>query len=299
MDLVQQAEVEAGRRDRVCAWAVGADDGEASLAVAAGRRFLASVAPPIAYDARVWEVEDVPLVRKTVSVPRGLLLWLTYGSLAPVLFTAVYLIEGATRPGYDGWRRSISALSLGPGGWLQQANFVFLGVNVLCMAVVWRRVLAGGIGAAWYPIMRGLEGLSLVVIGIFSTDPEPGYPPGSAPVQPFSTVHGIIHFACLFAIILAMMVGLFIMARRFWQDAHWRGWVLYSVISALLINLFIALFGVANGHDFAYAGVLERLATNVEAIWGLVLLGRLWAGVPFMDAASTSPPTVIEPIAGG
>src|SRR5262249_53760150 len=74
--------------------------------------------------------EDVRLARKTVSVPRGLLLWLTYGSLAPVLFTVVYLIEGVTRPGYDGWKHSISALSLGPGGWLQQANFVFLGLNV-------------------------------------------------------------------------------------------------------------------------------------------------------------------------
>jgi hypothetical protein len=72
------------------------------------------------------------------------------------------------------------------------------------------------------------------------------------------------------------------MARRFRSDPHWRGWVLYSVISALLINLFIALFGIANANDFKFAGVFERLATNFEAIWGLVLLGRLWTGVPFM-----------------
>jgi hypothetical protein len=227
--------------------------------------------------------DDRRLVRSSVPVPRGLLLWLTYGSLAPVFFTAVYLVEGATRPGYDAWLHSISALSLGPGGWLQQANFVFLGLNVVLVAVVWRRVLAAGAGATWYPIMRGLEGVSLVVIGLFSTDPEPGYPPGAALVQPFSTLHGIVHFACLFAIIFAMMAGLFIMARRFWGDPHWRGWVMYSVVGALLVNLLIALFGVANGHQFAYAGVLERLATNVEAIWGLVMLVRLWAGVPFMS----------------
>lgn len=221
---------------------------------------------------------------RRTPVPRGLLLWLTYGTLAPALFTAVYVVEGATRPGYDAWRHSISALSLGPDGWMQQANFVFLGLNVLCVAVVWRRVLAGGPGATWYPLMRGLEGVSLVLIGLFSTDPEPGYPPGAAPVPAFSTVSGIVHFACLFAIILAMMVGLFIMARRLRGDLAWRGWVLYSVLSALMINLLIALFGVANGHHFAYAGVLERLATNVEAIWGLALLARLRAGVPFMIA---------------
>lgn len=217
-----------------------------------------------------------------VPVRRGLLLWLTYGSLAPVAFTGVYLIEGVTRPGYDAWRHSISALSLGPDGWLQQANFVFLGVNILGVAIVWRKVLVNGVGATWYPIVRGLEGLSLVVIGFFSTDPEAGYPPGSIQVQPFSTLTGIVHFACLFAIIFAMMAGLLIMARRFWRDAHWHGWVLYSVISALMINLLIALFGVANAHDLAYSGVIERLATNVETIWGLLLAGRLWLGVPFM-----------------
>lgn len=217
-----------------------------------------------------------------MPVPRRLLLWLSYGSLAPVLFTAIYLIEGATRPGYDGWRQAISTLSLGPGGWIQQANFVFLGINVLIVASVWRVILRGGVGATWYPLMRGLEGISLIAIGFFSTDPALGYPPGSPTVPAFSTVHGIIHFACLFAIIFAMMVGLFIMARRFWGDPNWRGWATYSIISALLINLFIALFGVTQGHGFEYAGVFERIATNVEAVWGLVLLVRLWTGVPLM-----------------
>jgi len=221
-------------------------------------------------------------MKSTVRVPLRLLLWLAYGTIAPAVFTAVYLVEGATRPGYDGWQQAISALSLGPGGWLQRANFIVLGVNTLLVAAVWRRILKGSIGGTWYPIIRGLEGLSLIGIGFFSTDPAPGYPPGAVPPPAFSTPHGIIHFALLFVIIFAMMAGLFIMARRFWDDLHWRGWVAYSVISALLINTFIALFGITNGHHFEYAGVFERLATNIEGLWGLVLLGRLWTGVPFM-----------------
>lgn len=75
---------------------------------------------------------------------RALLIWLTVGVAGAVLFTTTYVIEGATRPGYDGWQQAISALSLGPGGWLQQANFVVLGVCTLCMAVAWRTVLTGG-----------------------------------------------------------------------------------------------------------------------------------------------------------
>jgi len=81
------------------------------------------------------------------AVPRALLLWLLIcGTLGPLLFDAVYLIEGATRPGYDGWQQAISTLSLGPGGWLQQANFIGLGVLTVAVAIVWRRILKGGVG---------------------------------------------------------------------------------------------------------------------------------------------------------
>jgi len=119
------------------------------------------------------------------------------------------------------------------------------------------------------------------MIGFFSTDPAPGYPPGTVPTAAFTTVHGVVHFAFTFLIIAVMMGGLFVFARRFWGDPNWSGWVFYSVASAVLINVFIVLFGVANGHHFEYAGVFERLSTNIESIWGLVVLGRLWTGVPF------------------
>ena len=42
-------------------------------------------------------------------------LMLLCGVLGPVFFTAVFLIEGAVRPGYDAWQTTISTLSLGPG----------------------------------------------------------------------------------------------------------------------------------------------------------------------------------------
>src|SRR5579862_7775230 len=72
---------------------------------------------------------------------------LSCGLLGSLLFTATYLIEGATRPGYDALQQAMSALSLGPGGWAQQVNFVVFGVLVLASAVGWRRALRGGRGA--------------------------------------------------------------------------------------------------------------------------------------------------------
>src|SRR5580704_6140199 len=69
------------------------------------------------------------------------------GTLGGLLFTAVYLIEGATRPGYDPWGQAISALSLGPGGWIQRVNFIVFGLLMIAAAAGWRRLLLPGAGA--------------------------------------------------------------------------------------------------------------------------------------------------------
>lgn len=50
-------------------------------------------------------------------------LWLYAGVVGPLLFIAVFLVEGATRPGYSAWRMYVSQLATGPGGWVQVVNF--------------------------------------------------------------------------------------------------------------------------------------------------------------------------------
>jgi lipid-A-disaccharide synthase-like uncharacterized protein len=196
-----------------------------------------------------------------VPVPRRLLLWLTIGVVGTVLFPIIYLIEGATRPGFDAWQQTISALSLGPGGWIQQLNFALCGVSVLWLAYVWRKILAGGVCATWYPIIRGIEGLGLIAIAIFTQDP--------------------LHTAFLIVIVNAMCLGLFIIARRFWRNQDFRGWTTFSVACGLWPMIVMPIYGVAlNTHSVlhGYAGLFERLATNADTIWGVVLLIPLWAG---------------------
>src|SRR5579885_408574 len=130
----------------------------------------------------------------SVDMGKGLQSPLTFGlmlcgGVGAVLFTASYLLEGISRPDYSAWQQPISALSLGPGGWLQQVNFVVFGVITIWTAFAWRIFLNGG--AVWYPIFRGLQGLGLIIDGFFSQDPAPGYPKGAMPVPP--TFHGIVH----------------------------------------------------------------------------------------------------------
>ncbi len=50
------------------------------------------------------------------SLSRTTLLIVLAGLIGSLSFTLTYLIEGATRPGYDARQQAISALSLGPGG---------------------------------------------------------------------------------------------------------------------------------------------------------------------------------------
>jgi hypothetical membrane protein len=192
-------------------------------------------------------------------VSRKLLLWLTYGTIGTVLFVVIYLIEGATRPGYDALRQTISSLGHGPDGWMQQLNFVLCGVSVLWSAFVWRKILAGGVCATWYPIIRGIEGMGLLAIAIFTQDP--------------------LHTVFLVVIVEAMTISLFVITRRFWKHPLWRGWVTFSVACGLLPMVLMPFFGAALNPQsvFAgYAGIIERIATNADTIWSLVLLARLW-----------------------
>jgi hypothetical protein len=153
------------------------------------------------------------------------------------------------------------------------------------MAFAWRKVLKGSVYAIVYPIIRGIEGLALIMVGFFSQDPTSGYPPGAALTTP--TLHGQIHIIGAYVIVGAMACGLFAIAWRFARDPRWRGWVTYSVISGLLVLVFMAFFGAGQNPQnmFAgYAGLFERLATNIEPIWEIVLLTRLWAGTGFLHS---------------
>lgn len=79
-------------------------------------------------------------------------LWCAVGAAG--LFMTTACAEGAQRPDYDAWHQAVSALSLGPGGWIQMLNFLVFGAIVLSTVPVWRQILVGGRGAAAFPALR-------------------------------------------------------------------------------------------------------------------------------------------------
>jgi hypothetical protein len=207
------------------------------------------------------------------SLSRKTRLLLVCDAIGWVLFTATFLIAGATRPGYDPWRQAISALSLGPGGWVQQANFIGLGALLVVSTFGWRQALRPGTGSRAYPVLKGLTGISLIGAGFFAQDPASGYPPGAALTAP--TFHGDIHQICAFVSVTALALSCFVLARRFALEPRWRGWAAYTVASGILILVFISIFGALTAQASSIAGLFERLMAGTAALLSLLVITRL------------------------
>jgi hypothetical membrane protein len=198
------------------------------------------------------------------------------GALGPLLFIAVFLVEGATRPDYSPWHHFVSSLSLGERGWVQIASFVVCGVLVLGFAFGLRRVLHPGRGSTWGPILLGVFGLCLVGAGLFVTDPLLGYPSGAPATK---SVHGALHVLLSLVAFASLTAACFVLARRFADDPAWRGWALYSVATGILVVLFFVAADVAASPDpSAPAGLLQRISIITGWGWIALLALRLSTG---------------------
>lgn len=224
----------------------------------------------------------------TVPVPRPLQAHLWFAVAGAALFLIVATIEGARRPGYDPWHQAISALSLGPGGWVQRVNFIVFGSSLLITVPAWRRILAGGTGATSYPILVAIVGLSFVAAAFIPQDPAPGYDPERLDLGPAHarTRTGIMHLAVAGVSASCCLATFFVMARRFAVDPHWRGWARYSRLLASIMFACIAVYAVWSTQPTGLAGTFERLAIVVPAFWAFTFIRRLSAGTPFMVAGS-------------
>lgn len=211
----------------------------------------------------------------TATAPTTIKRLLACGVVGSLLFTATYLIEGVTRPGYDAWRQPVSALSLGPGGWVQAANFILFGVLICISTIGYRAALAAGRGARAIPLLSILAALGMIVDGLVAQDPANGYPMGTAAVVA-PTLHGTIHQMAAVVTITAMAVSSFVFAARFAREPAWRAWAPAAVTTGILTIVFIAAFGASLAHG--PAGLLERLAGGTQSVFALAVSARLLAG---------------------
>jgi uncharacterized protein DUF998 len=191
------------------------------------------------------------------------------GALAGPLFATTFVIAGARRRGYDARRHPVSALSLGPGGSIQRANFVVAGTLYLAGAAGLRKSQSSrrvsGLGA---PLIAG-AGAGLIGAALFDTDPVSGYPPGTParPDPPSRT--GTLHNLCGIPVFGGISAAALLAARSAAKSGA-KGWAAYSAASGALM----AASNIAAGAGFgqqpalvASAGWLQRVSIVAGFGW--------------------------------
>lgn len=134
------------------------------------------------------------------------------GMLAGPFYVAVGLIQAFVRNGFDLARHPLSLLANGPGGWVQTANFVIVGLMVIAAAVGLRRALGPRSRTVkWY--LSGF-GASMILAAIFPADPVDGFPAGTPEGFPTSiSTQGVLHFVAGTLGFVSLAVSCFFAAR--------------------------------------------------------------------------------------
>ena len=181
-----------------------------------------------------------PSTRVTPARADATTTWLLAGGVvAGPLFLAVWAVQALSREGFDPMRHPLSLLSLGEAGWVQILNFVITGALYLACAVGLRRRLRPGRAARWAPILIGMNGVGLVLAGVFLTDAGAGFPPGAPEGAPQYSWHGILHEAGFLLVVVPWVVACVVLARRFAAEGM-RLWVALCIVAPVA---FIAVSG--------------------------------------------------------
>ena len=188
---------------------------------------------------------------------------LTCGAVAGPVYVAVTAAQALTRDGFDLAQHPFNALTIGDLGWIQKANLALAGVLTVLFAVGAGRVLRLGRGARWGPWLLGLYGAGLIVGGVFTADPVPGFPPGTSPE---TTWHGIVHVVARGSGYVVLIAASLVIAAGFAAEGR-RGWAWFSGAAVPMVF----------GAQFVIIGTgVGSSTTNVTF---LVPLALTWAWV--------------------
>ena len=202
---------------------------------------------------------------------------IAFGVAGAFVFLFVALAEGYLRAGYDPWHQAVSALALGPRGWVQQLNFIIFGIAILYTVPAWRSLLAGGVGARAYPLLIGLTGAAFLVAAFVPQDPAPGYDPEGLNLRS-PTATGLLHLGIAAVAALAAAIAPIVMARRVRGRPEWRGWAAWSIATSLALVACVAVYAVWSVRPSGYAGTFERLAVALPALWTCTFVLKLSNG---------------------
>jgi hypothetical protein len=163
------------------------------------------------------------------------------GMIGPALFALIVVVLTVAQYGFMvdlGWDPVgasdvpwPSGLALGPLGGLQVLNFILFGLALMVFAVGLHRGVAARVrGSVIGPVLLVVAGVALV-LAAFKTDPSLSGGP--------QTWHGLIHGLAFLLLVLSLLLSFLFLWWRLRRDPLWRGYDLYTIITAVL---YVVLF---------------------------------------------------------
>lgn len=198
------------------------------------------------------------------AVTRSLLGW---GVVAGPFYLVFGLVLALTRTGFDLTRHPLSALLLGPGGWLQAVNLVLTGIMVGAAGLGFARAPLGRAGRIAGALL-GVYALCLVLSAIFPPDPVSGFPPGAAAQ---ASTSGILHLAFGGLGFLALGVAALVVAGALPAAGFSR--------AAGVVVILAFLGGAATSPGGA----------GIALLWAAVVVGWVWLAVASVQAYRVVP----------
>lgn len=194
-----------------------------------------------------------------------MLLW--YGVWIGPVFIVVFLIEGTLRKGYYPMRQAVSALAIGPRGWIQQANFLITAILTLAYSLGLHFAMHGLLGSIMLPVLVSITGVGLIRAGLFVTDVTGLSEDRHKPTQ--RTKNGRLHDQFSLLVFASLFITPFVYAYLSIQARHWD-FALYSILSALVLalSLVLAVAGFRGVPKLtSFGGLFQRISICAEFIW--------------------------------
>ncbi len=207
------------------------------------------------------------------SNPRRIGAWA--GMIGPSVFVIVFLTEGQLRPGYDPLAMYVSELSLGPRGWIQILNFLFLGISLLLLARTAAGEFPEGAASKCGPLLFVIMGMGFLVSGVCVTD-------SGTLFTDQASLHGKIH-GILGAMVFSLMpVSCYVLYRRFRADQNWRWLGRWTFAAGVLVVVFILLLkaGQLAASLHPWIGLIQRVTLIVYFGWVVAFAFGLNRRVP-------------------
>lgn len=187
--------------------------------------------------------------------------------VGPALFVAVFMLEGWLRPGYDPFAMFVSALSLGPRGWMQIANFIVLGALLLIFARGVAAAFPSGKASRAGPLLLTIIAACYLLSGPFVMDPMV-----TPPAQ--MSLHGTLHQLFGALVFSLSPIACFVYFRRFRGEPGWQAFARWTLAAGMISVAAVALLAILPAKPYAapnafnaWQGVFQRAAIVANMAW--------------------------------